>query len=282
MSTIRATVLTATFLACCAVHQLGICGDLSVVDLSDTYRGLVAKSLKAATQSSLESGAQDQWATRILQADGSVGQFVPFLGAPVDTVNVIENGKSVEKYWTALEAATWRQLLQDQFVQTLVYDSKTGASITAVPNVASVSKGTYVLVYHNFLYHDYPCSTAEPNQGRLYVGVGLRIDINATFKSGSVSLGLPQVALAASRNKVAGAVQANLVGLANSNTLTQVVGAASGNLTYESLVEASKAYAVAGQALENVSALSTPKVFGYRDLLKKGSCLEALLSSQKK
>ena len=49
----------------------------------------------------------------------------------------------------------------------------------------------------------------------------------------------------------------------------------SGQLTYERLVEASKAYAVANQALEYMVELSNPQIFGFIDNVEKGECLKA-------
>lgn len=205
-----------------------------------------------------------------------LGQFVPFFGAEIEKVSIIENGSKVEKFWQALTPEQWKKALQDQFTQTLVYDAKSSGSLTALPGSVTLGKGSFKLFYHNFRYKNYPCSVNNPNAGSLLVGVGIRIDIDAKFKSGSFSFGLGQLALSASRKKISGSVEGNIVGLANSNTLSQVVGAAAGDLTYESLVEAGKAHAVANQAVENMVALTNPRIFGYRDLTEPGACLASL------
>lgn len=203
------------------------------------------------------------------------GRFVPFLGPEIVVVTTIENGEQVDKFWRELDPNQWRQMLSDQFIQTLVFNEESNGKFNFFAS-ATVGGGRYRLLYHNFRSKYYPCSRTDPNAGALLVGVGLRIEVDATFRRGSFTLGLPQLALSADRNRVSGVIQADIVGLANSNTLSQVVGAASGGLTYEKLVEASKAYAVANQAVENFVSLSNPRVFGYRDLRAEGSCLAAM------
>ena len=64
--------------------------------------------------------------------------------------------------------------------------------------------------------------------------------------------------------------------MANSATLSAVVGAGTGELTFDRLIEASKAYTVANQVLENMIALANPRVFGYEDLVEEGGCLKAM------
>ena len=241
-------------------------------DLAGYAAGLHDAMNRAAGE---ESGRRQQ----IVPTGTPVGQFVPFLGREIDTVTIIEDNQRVEKFWVSLTPAQWKQALQDQFIQTLVYDAKSSAGLKALPGAASLGKGEFYLAYHNFRYKSYPCSSTNRAAGELLVGVGLRININAKFKSGSFSIGLAQLALSASRSKVSGSVEANVVGLANSSTLSQVVGAATGALTYNSLVEASKAYAVAGQALEDIISLSNPRIIGYRDGTIAGSCLAAMAGS---
>ncbi|MFY0308262.1 hypothetical protein ACFMBG_00005 [Leisingera sp. D0M16] len=206
--------------------------------------------------------------------------FTPWKGTEIEKVWVIEGGQKVERYWKALSPDVWRRELQNNFVQTEITDRKTGAefSIPAGLNF-SAKKGNFLLTYHNFRYKSYPCTTTNPHIGAVMVGVGVRIEIDAKFKNGSFSIGLTELALTASKNKVNGTIQADQVGLGNAKTLTQVVGATGSQVTYEGLVEASKAYAVANQAMEYMVELSNPQVFGFIDNVEPGACLKAFLSN---
>lgn len=206
--------------------------------------------------------------------------FTPWKGVEVEKVAVIENGIRVEKYWKELSPDVWRSELQNNFVQTEIIDKKTGKEFSLPTGIGfSAKKGEFQLSYYNFRYKTYPCSVNKPNVGALLVGVGVRIEVDAKFKNGSFSLGFTELALSASKNRVTGTIQADQVGLGNANTLSQVVGATQGQITYEGLIEASKAYAVANQALEYMVDLSNPQVFGLIDNIEPGKCQEAFLSN---
>lgn len=210
----------------------------------------------------------------------SVSSFTPWNGVEIEKVSVVENGAKVEKFWKELKPDQWRQELQDQFTQTIVYDVKAGASVQLPAGTAfSIGRGDFRLSYHNFRYKSYPCDDSNPFIGSVLVGIGIRIDIDAKFRNGNFTLGLTNLALTANRDRVNGSIQANTVGLGNSTTLSQVVGAMNGQITYEGLVEASKAYAVANQALEYMVDLTNPKIFGFIDNDKPGECLAALRGS---
>lgn len=250
--------------------------------MAETLDLQLARSDLANFSADLQKGLEARSAPRSSPAIAQVptkvplGEFVPFLGREIEKVWLVENGQKVEKYWQQLTPEQWQLLLQDQFIKTQVYDAKSSAGLTALPGALSVGRGQYKLVYDNFRYKDYPCAPNDAEAGSLLVGVGLRIAVDANSKSSSLSLGIAQIALSASQKKVTGVIEANIVGLANSNTLSQVVAASSGALTYESLIEASNAYAVAGQALENITALSNPRIIGYKDQRAEGSCLAAM------
>ncbi len=216
----------------------------------------------------------------VVPEDVPLNRFIPFLGREIETLSVIENGEKVEKFWQSLTPEQWRRALSSQHTETTIYKVDKGGSISYLPIASGdLSKGSYQLAYDNFRYKDYPCAADDPGAGRLYVGVGLRIRANINSKKGGFRIGFASFALSASRNEVNGTVSADIVGLANSNTLSQVVGAASGDITYESLIEASNAYAVAGQAIETMVELTNPRIVGYKDSRKAGSCLAAMEKS---
>lgn len=245
-------------------------------ELTTKDRANFAISIEENADTKSNNGQESSESQQIIPSGIPLGGFVPFLGPEIEKVYIITQGVKIEKYWKSLTPEQWKHALQNQFTQTIVYNSKSSANLTTPVGSGNIGKGEFKLLFHNFRFRNYPCSASNPAAGTLLVGVGLRIDINAKFRKRGLAIGFSQLALAASKNKVRGSVEGNIVGLANSNTLSQVVGAAAGALTYESLVEASKAYAVANQAVENMVALSTPQIFGYRDLIEPGACLKAL------
>ena len=144
--------------------------------------------------------------------------FTPWKGVEIEKVSVIESGQPLEKYWKELTPNAWRRDLQNHFAQTIVYDLKSGAELNIPTGALSFlnKRGKYNLGYHNFCYKSYPCTASDLYIGSVLVGVGVRIEIDASFKNGRFSLGIPELALSASKNRVSGLVQADLVGLGNS------------------------------------------------------------------
>ena len=246
-------------------------------ELTSDFLAEFRAELESASLAQDELGFESSSANPTLEVGNTpIGEFVPFLGQEVERVSIIRNGEKVDVFWQELSPDEWRRVLQDQFIQTTIFDKQVGLTLAGGAGNAGLGKGTYRLTYHNFRTKIYPCSASNPAAGSLVVGVGLRILIDAEFKKRSLSIGFSSLALSANGNRVSGSIQADIVGLATSQTLGQVVGAASGSITYDSLIEASKAYAVAGQAIEGFSELSNPRVIGYIDLLEEGSCLAAL------
>lgn len=212
-------------------------------------------------------------------------QWIPRFGPEVETVRLIEideagAAKPVVKYWLQLSRDQFLQQLNNQYSETLLFKKNKGGGFSftgAATAGANAKKGEYRLVHNNFRYKIYPCSEKEPKAGELAVGVGLRITVDAVFKSGGFNLGFGPLALSASRDELQGVIRAEVKGLANSVTLSTIASEiASDSVTFDSLIKASNLNAVAGQALESISGPTTPTVMGYRDGGLPGSCLAAM------
>ena len=205
-----------------------------------------------------------------------LSEFVPMAGPIVRKVSLIENGQEVTKFWSELEVEQWKQALQNIFIDTVVYTKSTDSSFSLAPVSATATKGSFLLRYHNFIYRPYYCSADNPNAGQLYVGVGLRVNVEANFKKTGINASFSGIALGASSNKVQGQITAEVIGLSGSSTLQNVLADAQGGISYESMIEAGKTYSVAGQMIEDLVAVTEPQIFGYRDGLTVGSCYAAL------
>lgn len=144
--------------------------------------------------------------------------FTPWKGVEIEKVSVIERGQPVEKYWKELTPNAWRREFQNHFAQTIVYDLKSGAEFSIPTGALSFlnKRGKYKLSYHNFRYKSYPCAASNLHIGSVLVGVGVRIEIDASFKDGKFSSVISELALSASKDRVSGLVQADLFGLGNS------------------------------------------------------------------
>lgn len=200
--------------------------------------------------------------------------IIPYIGPEMKKVTLVVNGVEVEKFWAELSPEVWRSQLQGQFSKTVINRVEADGSLTLVPVGVSLEKKSYRLIYNNFITKDYPCSPKDPEAGSLLVGVGLRITADINTKSGGLKV--PLISLAANAKKVKGSIEGRIVGLATSQTLSQVVGAGSKVVTFESLVEATNAYAVANAVLENKNLVAVPQVVGFVDRRAPNSCFDAM------
>jgi hypothetical protein len=215
----------------------------------------------------------------------SIGQLVwspevtPYRLGEVEKVIVIENGAPATRYWSELAPDVRRNLLSNAYTTTNVYEVKSNGDLSIIPLTSSLKKKSYSLVYNNFRYKDYPCSAADPGAGRLLVGVGLRVEARIKAKETGIGIGLPKLALSASRGELEGSLKSEIIGMAASPTLSEVVGASATSADYDSLVRASSAYSVANALLESNDFFATPHIVGFVDVSGPGSCLAALTRS---
>jgi hypothetical protein len=239
--------------------------------ISDDVRGDYADALESPAAGGF-TASQD-----VIPDNFEADRVIPYLGPEVLQLKIVENGVLVDKYWQALTPEQWALALQDAWSQVTLYKVTTSGGLTIMSaGSASLEKGKYRLTKDNFRYKNYPCSESDPGAGDLLVGVGLRIRADVESTKAGVKIGLPFLALEASRGKIKGTVDAQNIGLASYTTLDQVVKAATATVTFESLIAATVADSVAGQALENVVARTNPRIIGYIDKRGKGSCLAAL------
>lgn len=279
--TVSLFVVSLLLLQANAFGQADVAGDASSdpdlpFELPQGYLSSFTTDFAEAKQASLDLKSEVKL-NQIIPGGVPLNTFIPFLGAEVVKVEVLVDGKMVEKYWQELTPEQWRRALPDQIISTTVYKADSSGSVSFLPYASGeLKKGAYQLKYDNFRYKDFPCSKADPGAGRLYVGVGLRINANVNVKGRSVNIGFAPFALSASKQRVSGSIMTDIVGLANSKTLSQVVAETGGAVTYEGLIKASNAYAVAGQAIENMIELTNPRIVGYKDMRSEGSCLAAL------
>lgn len=210
---------------------------------------------------------------------GPLNAFIPFLGPEIEKVSIIKGGVKVDKFWQELSREEWTQAMSSDFNQIVLYDlNKEGdlsLSYSGAEGSLKLGKGKYRLRYHNIIYKPYVCSPENPNAGYLYVGVGLRITADVKTNKKGLSIGLGPLALSTSRNEISGTISAETVGLSGSSTLRQVVGELSKGLSYDTLIKATNALAVANQILEDKISFSSPRVFGYVDYNTSGACLAA-------
>lgn len=212
----------------------------------------------------------------------SVGQLLwspevtPYRLGEVEKVVVIENGAPVTRYWSELPPDMRRNMLSNSYTTTNVYEVKSNGDLSIIPLTSSLKKKSYSLIYNNFRYKDYPCSASDPGAGRLLVGVGLRVEARIKAKETGIGIGLPKLALSASRGELEGSLKSEIIGMAASPTLSEVVGASATSADYDSLVRASSAYSVANALLESNDFFATPHVVGFVDGNGPGSCLAAL------
>jgi len=244
------------------------------IDISDAKRAEIAASL--AAQSGAGGFGSGRGAIVNLGAIPE-GQWVPWIGPDVEKVLVIEGDQKVERWWTSLTRDRFLAELNRQYAETQLFKRDQDGSLTFMGANASAARGQFWIVYNNFRYKSVPCSRTDPGAGEIAVGVGLRTEVDAVFKSGSFSLGFAQLALSYNNRKVQGLIRAQNIGLANSITLSTAISAVSKELSYETLIKASNLEAIAGQALESIVAPTIPAVMGYKDGPGRlpGSCLAA-------
>lgn len=205
---------------------------------------------------------------------------IPWRGQKVETVNVVEDGHLVTKYWSELEPAARRNLLSNSYTTTQIIEIKSDGTLSIIPVTGSLKRKSYTLVYNNFRYMDAPCSAADPGAGRLLVGVGLRVEATIKAKENGIGIGLPKLALSASSGKLEGALKSEIIGMASSSTLSEVAGGSATSADYDSLVKASSAYSVANALMESNDFFAVPHVVGFVDLRGAGSCQAAMDASQ--
>jgi hypothetical protein len=200
----------------------------------------------------------------------------------VEMFRLIKAGKIVEKSWDQLTNDEKEDMFDDGRSYSIYLEDTMGAQLGVDAVGVSVKKGNYVVKMLRARTSDMPCiNDDEEILGKFVIGSGVAIDIDLTVVRGKVGLTLDDIedAFGFGWRKVTGSIDTRSIGLKQMPELSSMALKASGDLSEETIAEASEVVKLYANSISLVD-IAQPKVLMAVDFKTPGLVRESYLANE--